>query len=406
MDVAVPEFRELCLRCRRPKTVCWCNAVTQVPSQTHVVFIQHPRESRVAVSTCRMAHLSLPNSELHIGLTAVGNPALEKICAEEGVAVLFPSDSAVDVDALTSPPKKLVVVDGTWSNAKKVVEKCPLLSKLPRLKFFPEQPGNYRIRKEPEAHCLATIEATAFVLERLEKAPQRFTPILSAFDAMVEKQLSFINDDGTTSSRHKNRKKRNVVRADPTESIRNRELVVVFGEANAWPLCDDSRPLPDDPELVQLVAERISTGERFVKLMKPARPLGPRVPMHLDVTAETIEDATPRDEAFRAWSQFVRPGDLLIGWGGYCADLLERDGHKPEAHLNFRSVLARVIDGSPGGVEEVAIEHDAQLPEGQGRAIRRLAALAFVTRAVLDGRITRPERRRRNRVLIEGGSNP
>ncbi len=400
MDVAAPEFRELCLRCRRPKTVCWCSAVTQVPSQTHVVFIQHPREAKVPISTCRMAHLSLPNSELHVGLSAVGNPSLEALCAEEGVAVLFPSESAVDVDALSSPPKKLVVVDGTWSNAKKVVEKCPLLSKLPRLKFFPEQPGNYRIRKEPEAHCLATIEATAFVLERLEKAPARFTPILSAFDAMVEKQLAYISD-GASASRHKNRKRRNVVPVDHLEPLRNRELVVVFGEANAWPLCDDARPLPDNPELVQLVAERLSTGERFVKLLRPERPLGPRVPLHLDVAAATIENATPRDEAFRAWANFVKPGDLLIGWGGYCADLLARDGHAPEAHLNFRSVLSRVIDGPPGGVEELAVKLNAQLPEGQGRALRRLAALAFVTRAVLDGRIKRAERRNAHRVLLE-----
>lgn len=394
------EFREICLRCRRPKTVCWCGAVTRVPSQTHVVFIQHPREAKVPISTCRMAHLSLPNSELHVGLGAVGNPALEALCSEEGVAVLFPSESAVDVDALAVPPKKLVVVDGTWSNAKKVVEKCPLLSKLPRLKFFPEQPGNYRIRKEPEAHCLATIEATAFVLERLEKAPQRFTPILSAFDAMVEKQLAYIGD-GASASRHKHRKKRNTVRVDHLAPLRDRELVVVFGEANAWPLCDDARPLPDDPELVQLVAERLSTGERFVRLLRPERPLGPRVPLHLDVSAQTIESATPREEAFREWSAFVRPGDLLVGWGGYCADLLARDGHAPEAHVNFRSVLARVVDAAPGGVEELAMKLNAELPEGQGRALRRLAALAFVTRAVLDGRITRPERRNARRVLLE-----
>ena len=152
MEVAAAAFREVCLRCRRPRSVCWCDAVTQVPSQTHVVFIQHPREAKVPISTCRMAHLSLPNSELHIGLSAVGNPALEALCAKPvGVAVLFPSESAVDIDELTEPPETLVVIDGTWSNAKKVVEKCPLLSKLPRLKFFPEQPGNYRIRSRGPA---------------------------------------------------------------------------------------------------------------------------------------------------------------------------------------------------------------------------------------------------------------
>src|SRR5690606_3691847 len=120
------------------------------------------------------------------------------------------------------------------------------------------------------------------------KAPLRFTPILSAFDAMVEKQLDYVRES-EAGSRHKLRRKRNVVRVDPREPLHGRELVVVFGEANAWPLCDDARPLPDDPELVQLVAERLSTGERFVKLLRPARPLGPRVPLHLDVTAQTIE---------------------------------------------------------------------------------------------------------------------
>lgn len=394
MEVAAAEYREVCLRCRRPRSVCWCDSVTQVPSQTRVVFIQHPREAKVPISTCRMAHLSLPNSELHVGLSAVGNPALEALCARGGVAVLFPSESATDVDALSEPPQTLVVVDGTWSNAKKVVEKCPLLSRLPRLKFFPDQPGNYRIRKEPEAHCLATIEATAFVLGRLEKAPARFTPILTAFDAMVEKQLDYIRD--TSASRHKNRKQRNTVRVDPTAVLRDRDLVVVFGEANSWPMCDPDRPQPDDPELVQLVAERLATGERFERLLKPIRPLGPRVPQHLDLSAEEIGRADARAEVISAWKQFIRPGDLQLGWGSFCRDLLEREGVTPDDFLNLRSVLARLVDGPPGSVEALAESLGAALPEGRGRALRRLNSLAFVTRAAMESRVA-PQRLKSHR---------
>jgi DTW domain-containing protein YfiP len=386
MEVAAAEYREVCLRCRRPRSVCWCDAVTRVPSQTRVVFIQHPREAKVPISTCRMAHLSLPNSELHVGLSAVGNPALEALCAKPGVAVLFPSESATDVDVLTTPPQTLVVVDGTWSNAKKVVEKCPLLSKLPRLKFFPDQPGNYRIRKEPEAHCLATIEATAFVLGRLEKSPGRFTPILTAFDAMVEKQLDYIREN-PGSTRHQNRRQRNTVRVDPTAVLRGRELVVVFGEANAWPMCDPDRPQPDDPELVQLVAERLSTGERFARLLKPLRVLGPRVPQHLDLTAAEIGRADDRGEVIAAWKQFIRKGDLQLGWGRFCGDLLAREGAAPEDFLNLRSVLARLVDGPPGSIESLAQSLGASLSEGRGRATRRLESLAFVTRAALEGRV-------------------
>ncbi|MFT3707246.1 MAG: tRNA-uridine aminocarboxypropyltransferase [Archangium sp.] len=386
------EHREVCLRCRRPKVVCWCDAVTKVPSQTRVVFIQHPREAKVPISTCRMAHLSLPNSELHIGTSAIGNAALEAVCRQPGVAVLFPSESAVDVDALATPPQTLVVVDGTWSNAKKVVEKCPVLSRLPRLKFFPEQPGNYRIRKEPEAHCLATIEATAFVLEKLERKPEKFTPILSAFDAMVEKQLDYIRSS-EANSRHKNRRKRNTVPNDPLAPLRDRELVVVFGEANAWPLCDPDRPLPDDPELVELAAERVSTGERFRRLLKPQRPLGPRVPLHLDVEAERIMAAEPREKVLADFAAFLKPGDLQIGWGSFCSDLLAREGHAPSEFLNLRSVIAQLHEGRPGSVESLAESFGASLSSGQGRATRRLESLAFVTREALAGRVVRKRTR-------------
>ena len=41
-----------------------------IASATRVVFLQHPRESRVAIGTCRMAHLALAGSELHRGVSA------------------------------------------------------------------------------------------------------------------------------------------------------------------------------------------------------------------------------------------------------------------------------------------------------------------------------------------------
>jgi DTW domain-containing protein YfiP len=369
--------------------VCWCGDLRPVDSQTHVVFIQHPRETKVPISTCRMAHLSLPNSELHIGLSAVGNPRLEALCASGEVAVLFPSDGATDVATLARPPKNLVVVDGTWSNAKKVVEKCPLLSTLPRLSFQPEKPGNYRIRKEPEAHCLSTIEAVTYVLESLEKSPGRFVPLLQVFDAMVDRQLAHIGSTGQT--RHKFTRKRNNVPFDPTAELlaHPERLVVVFGEANAWPLDRPDRPAGDETELVQLVAERVTTGERFESMLQPLRPLGPTVAFHLDVKDEALLAAPARAEVTSQWKAFLRPDDLLIGWGSFCHALLEAEGVAPERFVNLRGVLAQVLHERPGSVEARAGAMGVTLSAGRGRAVRRLEALIAVTRAVLDGRIGR-----------------
>ena len=80
--------------------MCFCDRLTPIPSQTRVVFIQHPLESRVGISTCRMAHLSLPNSELHVALTAEDVPELAATLRAPDTALLFPADDATDVDEI------------------------------------------------------------------------------------------------------------------------------------------------------------------------------------------------------------------------------------------------------------------------------------------------------------------
>jgi len=375
--------RDVCWRCRRPRRVCWCGDLRPVDSRTRVVFVQHPRETRVPVSTCRMAHLSLPNSELHVGLGAVGNPRLEALCAEAEVAVLFPSEGATDVSALPAPPRTLVVVDGTWSNARKVVERCPLLSRLPRVSFTPARPGNYRIRKEPAEHCLSTIEAVTHVLEALERAPGRFVPLLGAFDAMVDRQLDFVGAGGT---RHRFTRRRNSVPHRPLRPLLDarEHLVAVFGEANAWPPDHPHRPPGDDAELVQLVALRLATGEAFSSLLAPRRPLGPTVGFHLDLPAEALLGAPARTEVLERWAAFLRPDDVLVGWGAFCQHLLEAEGAPPSPFLDLRSLHAQHLGARPGSVEGQASARGVALPDGQGRAARRLVALAAVARSLLD----------------------
>lgn len=398
MEERSEAYREVCLRCRRPKRVCWCDAVTPVPSRTRVVFIQHPREFKVPISTCRMAHLSLPNSELHVAVAAAGSPALEAICSRPGTALLFPIGDATDADALEAPPDTLVVVDGTWANARKLVVNCPLLSKLPRLAFRPDAPSRYRIRAEPDDDFVSTIEATAIVLEKLERAPGRFRPILGAFDAMVERQLDYASGN-QRRTRHARLKARNTVRVDPIAPLKAApSLVAVFGEANAWPL--DAADAPEgEAELVQLVAERLDTGERFEAFLRPTRRLAPSVPLHLDLPASVLETAEARSDAIERWRRFLRPGDVLVGWGRYCRDLLEREGQPCEAFIDVRATLCQLNAGRPGSVEACAARLEVALPEGKGRAARRLNAVAAVARAAISGRATealpRPERARR-----------
>jgi DTW domain-containing protein len=382
---SVDEFRALCWRCRRPRSVCWCESVTALPSKTHVVFIQHPREAKVPVSTCRMAHLSLLNSEMHVELRPESKPSLLRTLQGPDVAVLFPSTSAVDIESMENPPQTLVVVDGTWSNAKKLVEQSKVLSGLPRVRFSPLKPGNYRIRKEPDAHCYSTIEAVAYVLERLERAPGQFAPLLRVFDAMVDKQLTFI-ESNHRQTRHKRRVVRNTVRVDPLAELKSSaaHIVAVFAEANAWPTLDSHRP-PGQAELIQLVALRVASQECFESLWKPIRPLSPSVPANVEVSASAFESALERVEAQRAFRSFVQPNDVLVGWGTWCGALMNVEGLLGNARfVNVRGHLAQALGARPGSVEAVATRLGWTAHDGEGRSLRRLRALGTILKALSE----------------------
>jgi len=61
-------------------------------------------------------------------------------------------------------PVTLVVVDGTWSQARNVVRDNPVLQALPRYAFATPEPSSTGIRREPRAENVSTIEALMHVL--------------------------------------------------------------------------------------------------------------------------------------------------------------------------------------------------------------------------------------------------
>jgi len=147
------------------------------------------------VGTARLAHLCLPDSELHVGVDFDDNPQVQAALAgEDGrpAYLLFPGPNAIDIaEVPVDRPITLVVVDGTWWLARKLTRRNAGLGALPQVRFTPPAPSRYRIRKEPAAHCVATVEALAHVLGVLERDPERFAGLLKPFEAMIDRQLHF-----------------------------------------------------------------------------------------------------------------------------------------------------------------------------------------------------------------------
>ncbi len=370
-----------------------------VASATRVVFLQHPRESRVAIGTCRMAHLALTGSELYRGVSFETHPRVRALAADTtgAVAVLYPGDDACEPESLAgAPPRTLIVVDGTWHQARAMWRANPALHRLPRIGFMPSTPGNYRIRREPAPHCLATVEAVAEVLGRLEGDAARFRPMLQAFDRMVEQHLFYRRLRPNAAWRR--RKRHRQPRPSPVRvalRARRGDLVVVYGEANAHSIRADAalrgrRPFGSDvtpAELVHLVACRPATGERFVAVIAPRRALAPSTADHLMLTAAELRAGERVDAALARWHAFLRPTDLLCGWGAFTAGLLRDIGDDERVTFDLRDAATRELRRRPGGVESAAaVLADGAVPEAwtRGRAGQRIAALAAIAMALAD----------------------
>lgn len=393
--------RSLCLRCLRPASVCYCIHLTPIASATRVVFLQHPRESRVAIGTCRMAHIALTGSELYRGVSFEEHARVRALAADASgaVAVLYPGDDARDPEALDAgPPRTLIVLDGTWHQAQTMWRANPSLHRLPRIGFMPAAPGNYRIRREPAPNCLATIEAVVEVLGRLEGDARRFQPMLRAFEHMVETELVYRTLRPGTSWRHsKRRRQPRPSAARVSLRARRADLVVVYAEANAHPIrrgaadaLERGRRRSDVPELVQLVARRLATGEHFHAIIAPRRALVPSTPYHLELDAERLLAGEEVATALARWRAFVRPADLLCAWGYYTTTLLWGAGDQQRAPFDVRDAMTRELGRRTGGVEEAAAlfgdpapgaddTPDTPLrPWTDGRAGRRIAALETI----------------------------
>lgn len=190
LSLPVEKFNQ-CKQCQKIHELCVCNHIHTQANQLHVLILQHPQEPDHEIGSARLTHLALANSSLKIGLSwrnlaaALGrkeaNPAHWAVLylgsgvkADRPLAkgLYFVSQKGLPV----ANPERLegiVVLDGTWSQAKTLWWRNAWLLKLRRAILLPDLPSLYgKLRKEPRKECLATIESVAAVLQALGERPE------------------------------------------------------------------------------------------------------------------------------------------------------------------------------------------------------------------------------------------
>lgn len=197
--------RTLCTRCLRPLSHCLCVLIPSLSCRTQVVVLQHPSEARHALNTARLAVLGLDGAR-----RVVGEYFSEDDWALPGYLprLLFPGEGA---EVLTpgygqelGAPIRLIVPDGTWGHARKLLHINPGLAALPRVMLPAGLSTRYRVRHADVPGALSTIEAVTHALNALE-APMNFDALLKPFEALIDGQIDGMGAD-LYARHHLNRK--------------------------------------------------------------------------------------------------------------------------------------------------------------------------------------------------------
>jgi len=170
-----------------------------------VFILQDVREAKHPIGTARMATLSLtqaemvtldpdrPDSSANLLDTVFSRPLTNP-------ALIYPGDNAGAVCDLAvggscaNGPRDLLFVDASWGRSLRMTKLFPALAALPRFALSNMPASRYRIRKQPSADAVSTLEAIACVLQQVEPALD-CNPMLSAMDWVIDQQISRMGSD-------------------------------------------------------------------------------------------------------------------------------------------------------------------------------------------------------------------
>jgi DTW domain-containing protein YfiP len=172
-----------------------CALIPRLGSRTRVLILQHPSEVNHALNTARLAALGLENASLRVGEVFEDLTELLNVPGYR-TRLLFPGEGATSLGALDDDPLPmlLVVPDGTWRKARKLLHLNPLLAALPRVMLEEAPISRYRLRKAPGPNALSTLEAIVHALQTLEPGTS-FEALLRPFDALIEGQIAAMGED-------------------------------------------------------------------------------------------------------------------------------------------------------------------------------------------------------------------
>lgn len=207
--------RKKCTVCDKALPACICKQITVIDSDIELIILQHPSEVKNAIGTARILNLSLPQCQIIIGENFTDNDQLNEILNDpkQQCYLLYPNDDCITVDALVSnangivkgchsgvhhsevkDKRTFILLDGTWRKAFKMYQSSTNLQSIPAVRLNAEQASQYTIRQTSIAGGLSTVEAGFLLLSTLDQDKEKYQPLMTAFEYMINFQIAQMPD--------------------------------------------------------------------------------------------------------------------------------------------------------------------------------------------------------------------
>ncbi|HTN31869.1 MAG TPA: tRNA-uridine aminocarboxypropyltransferase [Pseudomonas sp.] len=164
---------ERCPRCRVAPAYCLCPWMPRINTRAGMCLVMHDIEALKPTNTGWLIGDVVPDTFAYGWSRVEVDARLEALLADPQWQpyVVFPAEYAepsrvVETLAPLAGKRPLfILLDATWTEARKMFRKSPYLDRLPVLSLQPEQLSRYRLRRSTRAEHLCTAEVAALCLE-------------------------------------------------------------------------------------------------------------------------------------------------------------------------------------------------------------------------------------------------
>lgn len=186
--------RPICPNCERPVKTCLCSELVHLQCNYQVIILQDPKESKHALSSAPILAKSIIGTQLFVGEKFNPDEILGKDWQQNSLLIFPQENNLTSTEAAKDNFKYLILLDGTWRKVSRLIHLNPWLSEIPSISINNNNSSEYLIRKSPREDGLSTIEAAVCILNDLHNSTT-YTPILSAFNKMINFQIKAMGND-------------------------------------------------------------------------------------------------------------------------------------------------------------------------------------------------------------------